>query len=97
MFIKQVIRCTLEERSFCCNIEIYWFRLSWSALIFKCLPFGLKGRGLLFVLVPDVSPASVVGIFRELAPVLLLFRVYWKLPQTRAKRQGEEEIVDHDL
>ena len=38
----------------------------------KCLPFGLKGRDLLILLLPDVSPASVVGIFRELAPALLL-------------------------
>ena len=38
----------------------------------KCLSSGLRGRVLLFLLLPDVSSASVAGIFRGLAPVLLL-------------------------
>ena len=33
---------------------------------FECLHFGLKNRGLLMLLLPDVSPASVAGIFRIL-------------------------------
>ena len=36
--------------------------------IFKCLLFGLKNRGLLILILPDVSPASVAGIFRGLGP-----------------------------
>ena len=36
---------------------------------------GLRGR-ILPLLLPDVSPTSVAGILRELAP-LLLFGVYW--------------------
>ena len=39
---------------------------------------GLRGHGLLFLLLPDILPMSVAGIFRRLAPVLLL-GVYWKL------------------
>ena len=41
-------------------------------IILKCtviseyLLFGLKNRGLLILLLPDVSPASVAGIFRGL-------------------------------
>ena len=46
--------------------RIYWFRLSRSALIFEYLLFGLKNRGLLILLHPDVSPASVACIFRGL-------------------------------
>ena len=46
---------------FCDEDILYWFKLSWSALIL----FGLKKRGLLILLLPDVSPASVAGIFRE--------------------------------
>jgi hypothetical protein len=42
------------------------FRLSRSSLIFEFLPFGLKDRGLLIIILPDVSPASVAGIFRGL-------------------------------
>ena len=37
---------------------MYWFRLSRSALIFECLLFRLKNRGILILLLPDVSPAS---------------------------------------
>ena len=33
---------------------------------FECLLFGLKDRGLLILLLSDVSPASVAGIFRGL-------------------------------
>ena len=44
---------------------MHWLRLSRSALIFECLLFGLKNRGL-SILLPDVSPASVAGIFRGL-------------------------------
>ena len=47
-------------------------------MFYKCLSSGLRGRGLLFLLLPDISPASVAGIFSGLAPVLLL-GVYWKL------------------
>ena len=36
------------------------------SIIFECLFFGLKNRGLLILLLPDVSPASVAGIFRGL-------------------------------
>ena len=42
---------------------VYWFKLSRSALILECLLFGLKNRGLLIFLIPDVSPASAAGIF----------------------------------
>ena len=42
---------------------VYWFKLSRSALILECLLFGLKNRGLLILLLPDVSPASVAGTF----------------------------------
>ena len=45
------------------QIFIYWFKRSRSALILECLLFGLKNRGLLILLFPDVSPASVAGIF----------------------------------
>ena len=45
---------------------MFWFRLSRSALIFECLLFGLKDRGPLILLLPDVSSASVAGIFRGL-------------------------------
>ena len=41
-------------------------------IVFKCLPFWLTGLGLLILLLPDVSPASVAGIIRGLAPGLLL-------------------------
>ena len=40
--------------------------------IFECLPFGLRDHGLLILLLPDVLPVSVAGIFRGLAPGLLL-------------------------
>ena len=40
------------------NQIIYWFKLTQSALILECLLFGLKNRGLLIILLPDVSPAS---------------------------------------
>ena len=33
-------------------------------MIFECLLFGLENRGLPILLLPDVSPASVAGIFR---------------------------------
>ena len=49
--------------------------------IFECLLFGLRDRGLLILLLPDVSPASVAGIFRGLAPGLLL-------GVSQAKHQG---------
>ena len=39
---------------------------------------GLRGRDLLFLLLPDVSPTSVAGIFRGLVPVLL-FGDCWNL------------------
>ena len=71
---------------------ISWFRLSRSALIFECLPFGLKDRGLLILLLPDVSPASTAGIFRGLAPGLASeqqprSQVLWRCRlQTQAKR-----------
>ena len=32
-----------------------------TTLIFECLLFGLKTRGLLILLLPDISPASVAG------------------------------------
>ena len=35
-----------------------------SIKAFEYLLFGLKNRGLLILLLPDVSPASVAGIFR---------------------------------
>ena len=44
--------------------------------LFKCLPFGFRGRGLWILILTDVSPASVAAIFRGLAPVLSL-GVYW--------------------
>ena len=34
--------------------------------LFECLLFGLKDRGQIILLLPDVSPASVAGIFRGL-------------------------------
>ena len=42
--------------------DVYFIRQKVS----KCLPFGLKDRGLLILILPDVSPASVAGIFRRL-------------------------------
>ena len=48
------------------NKREIWFSLSRSALMFECLLFGLKNRGLLILLLPDALPASVVGIFRRL-------------------------------
>ena len=33
---------------------------------FECLLFRLKNRGLLILILPGVSPASMAGIFREL-------------------------------
>ena len=32
-----------------------------QAKTFECLPFGLRDRGLLILLLPEVSPASVSG------------------------------------
>ena len=58
------------------NLAIYWFRFNGRRWYF--LPFGLRGHGLLFLLLPDVLPASVAGIFWALAPVML-FGVCWKL------------------
>ena len=57
---------------------MYSFKLSRSAMIYKCLFSGSRSRGLLFLPLPDVSNASVAGIFREMTPVLLL-GVYWEL------------------
>ena len=43
--------------------------------LFECLLFGLKNRGLLILLLPDVSPVSVAGIFRGLGS----WAVAWSL------------------
>ena len=63
-----------------------------NSLVFKCLPFGLTGRGLLILILPDVSPAitGLRAITKE--PVQRRFK-----PQRQAKRQAEEELVDNGL
>ena len=45
---------------------------------------GPRGRGLLILLLPDVSPASVGGIFRGMAPGLLFGVSPLKMPATDA-------------
>ena len=50
----------------CINMALSWFRISRAVLIFERLPSGLRDRGLLILLLPDISPASVTGIFRGL-------------------------------
>ena len=66
LFIKPVYVLSGNETRYLSlktKMLIYWFKLSRSALILECLLFGLKNRGLLILLFPDVWPASVAGIF----------------------------------
>ena len=56
---------------------IFWFKLSRPALMYKWLSSGLRSRILLLLLLPEISPTFVAGIFSGLATVPLS-RIVWK-------------------
>ena len=64
-FVEQIRKCKIKSKSQLKeDLLKEWEKISpQTTEIFECLHFGLKNRGLLIPLFPDVSPASVAGIF----------------------------------
>ena len=58
---RKVIGNGIEEEEIVV-FQSYFLHNRELKIIFECLLFGPKNRGLLILLLPDVSPASVAGI-----------------------------------